>query len=51
MTVGNPYECSDALVCIVIGSWKSNMVGSEDGQWRLVHFDPVCKESHHSIRL
>ena len=33
MTVGNSYECSDALVCTVIGSWKSNLIGS--GDWSI----------------
>ena len=31
--VGNSNEYHDALVCIVIGSWKSNVIGSEDGDW------------------
>ena len=31
------------MVYIVIGSWWSGVIGSEDGEWRLVHFDPVCK--------
>ena len=33
VTVGNSYECSDALVCTVIGSWKSNLIGS--GDWSI----------------
>ena len=31
--VGNSIKCSDALVCIVVGSWKGNVIGSEDGDW------------------
>ena len=31
MTVGNSKECSDTLVCVVIGSWKSNVIGSDHG--------------------
>ena len=26
-------ECSDALVCVVIGSEKSNVIGCEDDEW------------------
>ena len=29
----NEIQCSNALVFIVIGSWKSNVIGSEDGEW------------------
>ena len=32
LTVGNSVECSEALVCVVIGHWKSNVIGSEDGE-------------------
>ena len=31
VTVGKANECSDALVFIVIGSWKSNVIG--DNGW------------------
>ena len=31
------------LPCVVIGSWKSNVIDSEDGEWQLGHFDLVCK--------
>ena len=30
---GKSSEYGDALVCIVIGSWQSNVIGSEDGEW------------------
>ena len=33
VTAGNSTEYSDGLVCIVIDSWKSNFIGSEDGVW------------------
>ena len=39
----NSNECSDALVCIVIYSWKSNVMWNEDGEQWLAHFDSVCK--------
>ena len=42
VTVGNSNECHDALVCVVIGSLKNNVIGSEDGEWLLVHFNLVC---------
>ena len=29
----NEIQSSNALVFIVIGSWKSNVIGSEDGDW------------------
>ena len=32
VTVGNSMECSDALVCIVIGGWYCNVIGREDGE-------------------
>ena len=31
--VGNSNEHSDALVCVVISSGKSNVIGWEDGEW------------------
>ena len=31
VAVGNSNECSDALVCAVIGGGKSNVIGCEDG--------------------
>lgn len=37
LTVGNSVECSYDLVCIVIGRGKSNVIGSEDCEWWLVH--------------
>ena len=33
MTVGDSNQSSDALVCVMIGSWKSNVIGSKDGEW------------------
>ena len=35
-TVGNSNECIpviDALNCVVIGSWKSNVIVRKDGEW------------------
>ena len=31
LTVQNSNKCSDALVCIAIGNWKTNVIGSKDG--------------------
>ena len=31
--VGNSNECGHAVVCVVIGSGKSNVIGCEDGDW------------------
>ena len=41
VTVGNSNECSDALVFVVTERWKSNLVGCEDGEWWLVHYDQI----------
>ena len=42
VTVGSSNERNDALVCIVIGSWQSNVIGSEDD------FRSGCRNvSHH----
>ena len=33
LTVGNLNECVGSLECIVVGSWKNDLIGSEDGEW------------------